>query len=53
MATDRLPQDFVPRNDIIGATTFIIFCSILVHGASAPVIMREWLVFLVITTMAV
>ncbi|KAF8523208.1 Cation/H+ exchanger [Gautieria morchelliformis] len=39
MATDRLPDDFAARNKIIAATTFIIFCSIIVHGTSAPLIM--------------
>ncbi|KAF8576407.1 hypothetical protein K439DRAFT_1640513 [Ramaria rubella] len=39
MATDKLPDDFAKRNNIIAATTFIIFSSILVHGTSAPLIM--------------
>jgi hypothetical protein len=49
MATDRLPDDFSARNNIIAATTFIIFCSIIVHGTSAPLIMRACFVLLVIT----
>jgi len=39
VATEKLPDDFETRNSVIAATTFIVFCSIVVHGTSAPLFM--------------
>lgn len=39
LATEELPDHYVERNRIIPAVTFVVLCSIVVHGTSAPLIM--------------
>ncbi|KAJ6590368.1 Sodium/hydrogen exchanger family-domain-containing protein [Mycena sp. CBHHK59/15] len=39
IATEELPDDYEGRNKIIATVTFIVLCSIIVHGTSAPLIM--------------
>ncbi|KAH8917776.1 hypothetical protein BT69DRAFT_1338817 [Atractiella rhizophila] len=41
VATEELPHDYTSRSRIIPVVTFVVFCSIIVHGTSAPLIMRQ------------